>query len=377
MTRRVSWTGLVLVVLAGCGGAPVAEHDATPHDAEVAAPSSNRIDVPEPVRQNLGITFATVEYRSVARTLRLPGRFEADADARRDYAAPVAGVVELLVKPYQRVEVGTPLYRISGSEWTQFAGRWHEASHVTGDSPASAARNRLLTATAARMAGLPVDDRRVTALVTASALTVHAQVAGVIEPQVAIAGAMQDEGDPILSTIDPSRVRFRATALQGDLGRLRDDLPAAIVPGTDSHVSRMPARMVIGLEADPVTRGVDVIAWPTAEERPTWSRPGMAALLELTLAGGDEELAIPRAATMRDGLVTVLFKRDPKQPDQVIRMEADLGVDDGVWVQVLSGLKEGDQVVVGGIYPLLLSGAGKAAKAGHFHADGTFHEGGH
>ncbi|MBA3846451.1 MAG: hypothetical protein H0X45_07390, partial [Planctomycetes bacterium] len=39
----------------------------------------------------------------------------------------------------------------------------------------------------------------------------------------------------------------------------------------------------------------------------------------------------------------------------------------------LSGVAEGDQVVVDGIYQLRLSGAGKAQLGGHFHSDGTFH----
>jgi len=68
---------------------------------------------------------------------------------------------------------------------------------------------------------------------------------------------------------------------------------------------------------------------------------------------------------------------DPKQPDQVAKLEADLGASDGRWVVVQSGLKEGDQVVLGGIYPLKLSQQEGGAQAGHFEADGTFHTGKH
>src|SRR5688572_26225414 len=46
---------------------------------------SNRIDVPEAVRRNLGITFAKVERRRVAATIRVPGRFELLPSARREY----------------------------------------------------------------------------------------------------------------------------------------------------------------------------------------------------------------------------------------------------------------------------------------------------
>jgi hypothetical protein len=74
-----------------------------------------------------------------------------------------------------------------------------------------------------------------------------------------------------------------------------------------------------------------------------------------------------------DNGVPVLFRRDPANPDKVIRLEADLGPDDGRWVAVRSGLRVGDEVVIDGVYPLLLSTSGSIPKGGHFHSDGTFH----
>jgi hypothetical protein len=72
-----------------------------------------------------------------------------------------------------------------------------------------------------------------------------------------------------------------------------------------------------------------------------------------------------------------VFRRDPKNPDRAIRLEADLGVSDGRWVAILSGVKEGDEVVTSGHYQLMLATSATAVKGGHFHADGTFHEGEH
>jgi hypothetical protein len=36
-------------------------------------------------------------------------------------------------------------------------------------------------------------------------------------------------------------------------------------------------------------------------------------------------------------------------------------------------VKEGDEIVLGGAYQLVLATSGTAQKGGHFHADGTFH----
>jgi multidrug efflux pump subunit AcrA (membrane-fusion protein) len=94
-----------------------AETGADPYAAEHAAAPTNRVDIPDSVRRNLGVTFAKVECRNVARTLRVPGRFEPLPTAHREYRAPLAGRVELLVTQYQRVTAGTPLYRIDAPAW--------------------------------------------------------------------------------------------------------------------------------------------------------------------------------------------------------------------------------------------------------------------
>ena len=84
---------------------------------------------------------------------------------------------------------------------------------------------------------------------------------------------------------------------------------------------------------------------------------------------------MPLAAVQQDGLEAVLFRRNPEKPNEVIRIEGDLGANDGRWVSVLSGLRDGDEVVLDGSFQLMLATSGSMQKGGHFHADGTFHEG--
>jgi multidrug efflux pump subunit AcrA (membrane-fusion protein) len=104
----------------------------------------------------------------------------------------------------------------------------------------------------------------------------------------------------------------------------------------------------------------------------------VSAQLEIvTKSTAAQELAIPLAAVQRDGLTPVIFRRAPDNPNEAIRMEADLGMDDGRWVAVLSGLRDGDEVVLDGGFQLMLATSGSIQKGGHFHSDGTFHEGEH
>ena len=186
---------------------------------------------------------------------------------------------------------------------------------------------------------------------------VRATAPGVVEGEVAGTNAWVEEQAAVLTVTDPTGVRLHAAGLQADLPRLRDGLPARIVAYDPADRTAIPATVVLGPVADAIDRSVELIAHPAAGSAlPAWVRPGVTALLEIAVRGSaEEELAIPLAATVPDGLVSVFFRRDPKAPDAVQRVEADLGVSDGRWVVVNSGLKEGDEVVLGGVHPLKLS----------------------
>lgn len=437
------------LMLGGCkkeSGSSTPQNGA--HTESAGAAPSNRVDIPASVRRNLGITFAKVEYRNVAQTLRVPGRFELLPTARREYRAPLSGRVELLVSQYQHVEKGTPLYRVDSAQWRDLheqiaatqakvdsmgplrdAHRVHEASLVEkvklweerlkqleelraaggGNAAQFTEARATLNLTQADLADVMEKDaelqaeqssaeaelrslqsRRELLLTSAlcqaessstapdAGLAVCAVAPGVVEVIGVTPGGLAGESELVLTLVQPEQVRFRGRGLQGDLGRLRDGLPARISPPQGGSVDLqdvMNGTLLIGLSADPDERTVDLIVQPTSLA--SWARAGVSGHLEVTLSGGSDELAIPLSSVVRDGATPIIFRRDPANPDKVIRMEADVGLSDGRWVAINSGVKEGDEIVVGGNYQLMLATSGSAAKGGHFHSDGTFHEGEH
>lgn len=425
-------------------------HDHDKQQSVPAAPTgpSNRVDIPHSVRQNLGITFAKVESRNVAQTLRVPGRFEFLPTARREYRTPLTGRVELLVSQYQVVQPGTPLYRVDAAAWRDLheqiaamqarvdsmvplreAHRRHEQSFadkvalweerlkqlddLRGAGGGSASQfteaKATLNATQAELADVMEKDAELQAqqkqaeaelrslksrrdlllrggncgdthdgVEPGSGFTVCAVAEGVVETIGITPGGLAEEYGHILTLVQPDQIRFRARGLQSDLGRLRDGLPASVAPpqgGSLSFAETMSGTLQVGLTADADERTVDLIVTPTLLA--PWAKAGVTAHLEVVLAGGTEELAIPQSAVVRDGARAIIFRRDPANPDKVIRMEADLGLSDGRWVVIASGVKEGDEIVLGGNFQLMLATSGSSEKAGHFHSDGTFHEGGH
>lgn len=224
-------------------------------------------------------------------------------------------------------------------------------------------------------------DGAVPAYTTIDWIEVHAIEPGVVESLKLTDGAYAEAPSLVLSTIDPSKVRFRAKALQADLARLENRPSARIVPPTTPGVpvsEGVDAEVTIGLEADPDQRTVTLVATP--EESRVWIRPGVSAFLEVVTDSTEgPALAIPRTAIVKDGIVHVFFRRDPSDPNKAIRVEADMGVDDGRWVAINSGLAPNDEVVLHGAFELKLASqqSGVMQKGGHFHADGTFHEDDH
>ena len=115
--------------IAGCKDAGAAK--AVPgKTAEAPQPITNRIDVPEPVRQNLGVTFVKVERRRVAATLRVPGRFEWLPSARREYRTILPARVTLLVGQYEKVEPNQLIAKLDSPEWRRIQ---HEAVEAEGE----------------------------------------------------------------------------------------------------------------------------------------------------------------------------------------------------------------------------------------------------
>lgn len=459
----------VLACLGGCSTKP-GEVDRTDLEESVAPPPGNRVEIPAIVRNNLGITFARAEARSVALTIRAPGRFEWEPHARREYRTMLGGRVELHVAQYDRIETGTLLYTLDSPQWRDLQQRlndaesqWRQATaRAESYGPLMAAHDRhhheleqsvaiwqerseqvqrsgpngiftgeeiarvraelakarselaeilekealltagrieaqaqrdasheqfeLLLVNAASLLGLPRNELTQTDPASprgqplwreVGRIEVRAGAPGTVEKIGLTSGAWATESSLVLTTVKIEMVRFRAMGLQSDLPRFMGAATARIVPprtpGIDIHEA-IDADLTIGLEAQPDERTVALVAIP--ERHRPWMRAGVSAFLEVVQESSDGPvLAIPRSAVVRDGLTHVYFRRDPAAPDTAIRVEADMGVDDGRWVVIHSGLMLGDEVVLDGVFELKLATAqsGVMQKGGHFHADGTFH----
>jgi hypothetical protein len=264
-----------------------------------------------------------------------------------------------------------------------------QARKIEAETERNAAQGQfeLLLQNAASLLGIPVEE--LTQPDPASKLgqprwrtikqvEVRASASGMVESIGMTNGSWAAESSLVLTTVQPEVIRFRAQGLQSDLPKYMTAATARVVPprapGFDINES-VEAALTIGLEAHPGERAISLIATPRRQE--PWMRAGVSAFMEVVVESSEGlALAIPRSSVVKDGITHVFFRRDPADPNKAIRVEADMGVDDGRWVVIHSGLALGDEVVLDGAYELKLATAqsGATQQGGHFHADGTFHE---
>jgi hypothetical protein len=295
------------------------------------------------------------------RLSRLAGASVRDAELEAELAEARLEV------PTLRVELEAQRYLVNHAR-EQAQANLYKASALTGLTTEE------LTADSGRASD---GDGPVPVWQTLDAIEVRAVREGTVTVLESTDGQWAQAGAHLFETAQPRELRFRAEALLADLGKLRDGLPAAIVPPTGSGLGRGEDAARGTLAIGPVAHAEDraVSLYLTPERVPEWARAGTAGYLEINLdPDAEPRLAIPRRAVVRDGLEFVFFRRMPGDPDRVQRVLADTGRHDGKWIEVFSGVREGDEIVIDGVYQLLAASSTSIQKGGHFHADGTFHE---
>ena len=158
-------------------------------------------------------------------------------------------------------------------------------------------------------------------------------------------GEMVGPGTPLFTIVSDGRIVVRAAVPEAEVGTLRPGLTAQVsVPALDSaFTGRIES---VGAVADPASRTYAVkITLPNAQGR---LRPGMIAEVSIGTARQELMLSVPGEAVVRDpDELTYVFVADA-QRRQAFRRRVQVGGVTDQGVQITSGLRAGELVVVGG-----------------------------
>ncbi|MBI4326112.1 MAG: efflux RND transporter periplasmic adaptor subunit [Chloroflexi bacterium] len=133
------------------------------------------------------------------------------------------------------------------------------------------------------------------------------------------------------------------------------------IPITGDGTGRL---VFVGIQVDAATRTVPLIyEVKNADNR---LRVGQSVNLFVETARAEDTLAIPSAAIVEEDGRPIAFVQVGGETFQ--KRDLTLGIRDGDWVQVLSGITEGERVVTKGAYAVRLASVSSAIPAhGHVH----------
>lgn len=171
--------------------------------------------------------------------------------------------------------------------------------------------------------------------------TIVAPYSGVVAARHVELGEMAAPGKPLMTGFDPADMRVVAALPQAQVAAARASGTARVeIPSLKQwlevrELSFLPA-------ADPRTQTTRVRLQLPAETRGVY--PGIFARAHFTV-GRAFKLLAPRAAVLRRSEVTAVYVLDDKDTPRLrqVRLGEQSGPD---WVEVLSGLKQGERVAL-------------------------------
>lgn len=347
---------------------------------------------------------APAARRPLVERVRLPARVQAKPGTRTTVTAPVSGQLQAapglpLPEPGRRIEAGQllallkPNFSEAAAKVAEAQAEFSAAEAALTQARATYERTQKLAAEQAKSprelqeAELVFVSARARHAAAASLLAtfqpvvgnssgtpllmeLRAPIAGVLNAIAAGPGDVVAAGQPLFTVLDPETVWIEARVPEVNVPALGAARNAAIELPDEQHRLRPltgtgGGRLVaLGLEVDAATRTV-----PLLYELPNPAgqlRVGQQVTLHVETATAQAALAIPYSALVEEGGWFVAYVQLAGETFE--KRELRLGIRDGEWVEVRSGLSEGERVVTRGAYAIRLSNATGAIPAhGHAH----------
>jgi membrane fusion protein, copper/silver efflux system len=324
------------------GKSPFMDMELVPVYADDPGGAAVRID--PNVIQNLGMRLGQVERKALDAGLEAVGAVAFDERLLEVVQARVAGyVTRLHVKaPLMRVRRGQALFDILSPEWQ--AAQQDYLALLAAQSPSvqairDAARQRLIV--------LGVPETTIVAIErtheTHATTTIAAPVTGVLSELVVREGAAFIAGAPLARINGLGTVWAIAQVPEAQVSLLREgsnvSARATAWPGAEFH-----GRVIALLpDVDPQTRTLAVrVALDNAAQK---LAPGMFVSLAFSAADAQPQLVVPSEAVIATGKRTVVVAGRDGGFDVV---EVAAGREAGGYTTILSGLEEGQSIVLSG-----------------------------
>jgi RND family efflux transporter MFP subunit len=317
--------------------------------AESKAPQTSEFVVPIERQQQIGVTYAKVERKPLAHTIRSVGLIVPDRSRNWQFVSRVDGYVQKLnvTSPGQVVEKDAPLLSIYSPDLLTSEREFVELLRMRDEAKTKDAREtpqRLIESAKRRLQLWNVTEQQIADLErtrkASDTLTLLSPFRGVVQSVPVEQGKSVKVGDMLVEVADLSLVWMWAEFYENELSMLQVGQKLAITaksyPGQNFDGTIALIDPFINETKRTAKVRIDI---PNADFK---LRPGMYVNAELAMDMG-EALTVPVSAIMPTGERNVVFidKGGGKLEPRIVQ----LGAKYGDIYEVQSGLQEGERVV--------------------------------
>lgn len=365
----------VAISLAGCNSAPAHDHDhdhAHAHGHEAEAHPDGAIVLSPEMAQRFGVTTAKAAESEIGAVVKVGGTIEAASDAQGVVTATTSGIVTLGrgINVGSQVGAGNAVASIkadnvSGGDANRAAKAALDAAQAEYDRVKPLWDERLVTQ--AQYNAAVAELNRARAAFSASAATGRAvsPMAGVITSLAVQTGQYVEVGAVIATVSALKELTLTAQLPARHLAILSDFADARIVnpqTGQSTTLSALHGRR-LNSNASAGASGYIPVVFTFANDG-TWV-PGSAVEVYLLGHGSRRALTVPVGALCEQQGSFFVFTR--LDEDCYTKVPVSVGVNDGTQVEITSGLKGGEEVVVSGVTTVRLAESAGAIPEGHSH----------
>ena len=357
--------------------------EAVEHAGSGSAGSGNLsiVHVEPEMMRDLRVTLGKAVVHSAGEKIDALGEVHVNEDKYAEVASPVAArITRVLAKPGDPVKSGQVLAELRSPELAQAraeadAAKAHlDVAQANADRKRKLAADRLIPDREKIEAEAQLTEAEAAYKVATStlrkfggaegetALALKSPVAGVVIDRHAVMGQLADPSKTLFEVGDLTTLWIVAHVFERDAVRVQADGAAtasfAALPGKPRDATIK----WIGREVDTASRTIAIRL--EVDNSDSVLRPGMTATVSIPLGDPNQQaLCVPTAAVQRVGDAWVVFV--PKNENDFEIRPIGRGRDLEGAVEVMSGLKADESVVVGGAF-LLKAEADKASGgAGH------------
>lgn len=189
-----------------------------------------------------------------------------------------------------------------------------------------------------------------------STYSVAAPISGVVVERSASVGGLAGEGAPLFEIADLSQLWVDLHIFGADAQHIQPGVPVAVTRMSDGQtVNTTLERVLPGM----ATASQSTVARATIDNADNQWRPGTAVKARITVAQEPVNLMVPLTALQSMEGREAVFVREG---ETYLTRHVETGARDATQVQILSGLSEGEEVVVAESY-LIKADIGKAGAA--------------